>query len=407
MKAINFLILFAIIFSFLTKTCAVSTTKIDVVRAKETLVDTDTAVIEEFLAAAFDEFYAKTDFSDIAVLRTTIISRSTSELESGQIQYAPRFLTAAEKQIAQTLEKSSKLPDGLHKQLLTMNLMILINDLGNLEISKIALNYTQTPDVMVRYWAVNCLTNSNILRQLNTTGSAETTRLAGQFVQNLQTVVKNENSGDILILAAQFAGSLKSPAANDLLIQIAKKREELYLNWQVNDEMVECSVLKSLSDRIQIDPDNAKITAKEFAILYSLVVQRYALGIDTLPAVNISNLVSVIVQSEKYITRFISDWPGSLKRAVEKGGGAGLLAEHDTLFGSSAAAGRLPTAAGFDYGKNANGSIMTTPPQLPKPPAKAVAETDLPQDANKQETKKPSVKTPPQTQDANKQEIKK
>jgi hypothetical protein len=389
MKTINFLILFAIIFSFLTKTYAVSTTKIDVVRAKEMLADTDTAIIEEFLAAAFDEFYAKTDFSDIASLRSTIISRSTSELESGQIQYAPRFLTAAQKEITQTLEKVSKLPDSTRKQLLTMNLLILINDLGNLEISKVALDYTQVPDVMVRYWAVNCLTNSNVLRQLNTAGSGGTAQIADQFIQKLQTVVKSESSGDILILVAQFAAGVKSPAANDLLIQIAQKRADLYLNWQVRDEMVECSLLKSLSDRVQIDPDNTKITTKEFAILYSLVVQRYVLGTDTLPAANISNLVSVIVQSEKYITRFISDWPGSLKRAIEKGGGTGLLVEHDALFGSASTTGRLPTAVGFDYGKNANGSIMLAPPQLSKPPAKiTAAKTELPQDANKQEIKK-------------------
>lgn len=380
---------FAIIFSFLTKTYAVSTIQIDVVRAKETLADTDTAIIEKFLSAALDEFYAKTDFSNIASLRSTIISKSASELESGQIQYGPRFLTAAQKQIAQTLEKISKLPDSTRKQLLTMNLLILINDMGNLEISKIALDYTQTSEVMVRYWAVNCLANSNILRQLNTAGSTETTKLASQFVQNLQTAVKSESSGDILILAAQLAAGLNSPAANDLLIQIAQKRTDLYLNWQVSDEIVECSILKSLSDRIQIDPDNAKITAKEFAILYSLVIQRYVLGADTLPAANISDLVSVIAQSEKYITRFIPDWPGSLKRALEKGGGAGLLAEHDALFGSASITGKLPTAAGFDYGKNTNGSIMTAPPQLSKPPAKTPAvKTELPQDANKQEIKK-------------------
>lgn len=397
MKTINFLLLFAIILTFLTKTYAVSTAQIDVIRAKEMLADTDTAVIEEFLVAAFDEFYAKTDFSDIAVLRSTIISRSASELESGQIQYAPRFLTAAEKQIVATLEKSSKLTDSSRKQLLTMNLMILINDLGNLEISKIALDYTQSPDIMARYWAVNCLTNNNILRQLNITGSAETTQLADQFVQNLQTAVKSESSGDILILAAQFAAGLNSPVASDLLTQIAQKRADLYLNWQVSDEMVECSILKSLSDRTQTDPENAKIAAREFAILYSLVIQRYILGADVLPAANISNLVSVIVQSEKYITRFIPDWPGSLKRAIEKGGGAGLLVEHDTLFGSASITGKLPTAAGFDYGKNANGSIMVTPPQLPKPPAKmTAAKAKSSQDANVQEIP-----------DANKQEIKK
>ncbi|HBG78677.1 MAG TPA: hypothetical protein DDW84_07545 [Phycisphaerales bacterium] len=377
MKTIHFLMFFAIIFSFLAKTCAVSTARIDVVRAKETLAEADTAIIEEFLTSAFEEFYAKTDFSDIASVRSTIISRSESNLESGQIQYGPRFLTAVQSQIAGTLEKAGKLPDSPRKQLLTMNLLILINDLGNLEISKIALNYTQTPEVTVRYWAVNCLTNGGIVRQLNTAGSNE----AEQFVQNLQTVVKNETSGDILILAAQFAAAVKSPAANELLVEIAQKRAASYLNWQVSDEMVECTILKSLSDRTQIDPDNAKITAKEFAILYSLVVQRYALSSGVLPAENINNLVSVIVLSEKYITRFIPDWPGSLKRAVEKGGGAGLLVEHDALFGSASAAGKLPTAAGFDYGKNADGSIMTAPPQLPKPPAKVI-ETKSSQDAN-------------------------
>lgn len=380
-------ILFVFLFSF--DAAAVSTARIDVVRAKEMLADTDTAIIEEFLSAALDEFYAKTDFSDIASLRAVIISKSTSEFESGQIQYGPRFLSAAQKQITQTLEKASKLPDSLRKQLLTMNLLILISDMGNLEISKIALDYIQTPDVMVRYWAVHCLTNSSILRQLNTAGSEQTTRLASQFVQNLQTAVKSESSGDILILAAQFAADLKTPAANELLMQISQKRAELYLNWQVNDETVECFILKSLSDRLQTDPDNTKIAAKEFAVLYSLVIQRYVLGIETLPAWNLGNLVSVIVQSEKYITRFISDWPSSFKRAIEKGGTAGLLAEHDAFFGSASMAGRLPTTAGFDYGKNANGSIMTAPPQLSKPPVKEPeVKTELPQDANKQEVKK-------------------
>ena len=357
------------IFLFGFDVLAVNTAKIDVVRGKELLADTDTAVIEEFLSAAFDEFFAKTDFSDISSLRTAIVTRSVSEFESGQIQYGPRFFVAAQKQISQTLEKASKLPASLRKQLLTMNLLILINDLENLEIAKTALDYIQNPDVMVRYWAVNCLTNDNILRQLNMAGSDENSRIAGQFVQKLQSAAQSEISGDVLILIAQFAAGLKSPAANELLVQIARKRADLYLNWQVNDEMVESSILKSLSDRIQIDPDNAKVTAKDFAILYSLVVQRYVLGAEILPAANIRNLVSVIAQSEKYITRFIPDWPGALKRAIEKGGGSGLLAEHDALFGSASAAGKLPTAAGFYYGKNPDGSIKIAPPQLQKPPA--------------------------------------
>ena len=302
MSKIHFSIVFLIILISSINSSAVNTARIDVVRGKELLADTDTAVIEEFLSAAFDEFFAKTDFSDIASLRTTIVTRSASGFESGQIQYGPRFLTAAQKQIAQILEKTFKLPASPRKQLLTMNLLILINDLGNLEIAKTALDYIQDPDVMVRYWAVNCLTNGNIIRQLNMAGSDENSRIAGQFVQKLQSAAQSENSGDILILIAQFAAGLKSPtapAANELLVQIARKRADLYLNWQVDNEMVESSILKSLSDRIQIDPDNAKVTAKDFAVLYSLVVQRYVLGTETLPTANIRNLVSVIAQNEK------------------------------------------------------------------------------------------------------------
>jgi len=347
---------------------AVSTAKIDAVRNKETLSESDTEVIEEFLVEALEEFLAKTDFSDIAFLRTTIVSRSSSERESGQFQYGPRFITAIQKQISQAFDKVLKMPDDQRKQLLTMNLLILINDLGNAELSKAALDYLQNPDIMIRYWAVSCLTNNNVLRQLNMTESAENSQLAEQFAQKLQTAAQAEQSGDILILLAQFASSLKQPAANEILKEIAQNRINLHLNWQVKDEMVDIWILKALADRPQADPQNALVMAKNFAILYSLVIQRYILGQETLPASNIRNLVSVIAQSEKSLLRFLPDWQGNLRRAIEKGGGTLLVTEHDFLFGSANAAGKLPTVMGFDYGKNPDGSVKTAPPTLQKPP---------------------------------------
>lgn len=356
---------------------AANTSRIDTVRNKETLADSDTEVIEEFLADAFEEFLAKTDFSDIASLRSEITSRSTSEFESGQFQYGPRFFSAIQKQITQTFNKISQMPDGQRKQLLAMNLLILINDLGNIEISKAAFDYLQDPNVMIRYWAVSCLTNNNILRQLNTTESAENARLAEEFAQKLLNATRAEQSGDVLILISQFASGLKKqPAANEILKEITQKRAELYLNWQVKNEMVENWILKALSDRPQTDPESTSAMAKNFATLYSLVIQRYILGQDALPAANIRNLVSVIIQGEKYLSQFLPDWQGSLKRAIEKGGGSTLLAEHDSLFGTANAAGKLPTAKGFDYGKNPNGSVKTAPPTLSKPPqAENPAET--------------------------------
>ncbi len=348
---------------------AINTAKIDVVRSKETLAEADTAVIEQFLADALSEFFEKTDFSDVAALRTAIISRSTSSLESGQIQYGPRFFTAAEKEISNNAKKINDLGESYRKTLLTTNLLILVNDLGNIEVSKAAFEYLQSPNVIIRYWAVNCLTNADMIRQLNME-SDENRRLGQEFIQRLTPVAQAEESGDILAFIAQFAAELKQqPSANDLLTTIANKRIDLYLNWKVNDEMTDIAILKALADRAKTDAESSKVTAKNFSILYSVIIQRYVLG-DQLGDTNKSSLVSVITQSEKLVTGFISDWPGSLKRALEKGGGAGLLAEHDSLFGSASAAGKLPTTAGFDYGKNPDGTVKNAPPALQKPPAK-------------------------------------
>jgi flagellin-specific chaperone FliS len=379
---------FLISFFFCFSVFAVNTAQIDVVRSKEILADSDTEVIEDFLAEVFSEFFAKTDFSDIASLRTAIVSRSSSELDSGQFQYGSRFFTAAQKEISNTFKKISDLPESDHKTLLATNLLIIINDLGNIELSKAAFDYLQNSDVMIRYWAVSCLTNNNILHQLDTTGSSENSQFAEQFAQKLQTVAQSEQSGDILILLGQFASGLKQPAANEILKEIAQKRINLYLSWQVENETVDSWILKALSDKAQIDPENASIMAKNFATLYSLVIQRYIIGQEVLSPGNIRNLVSVIAQAEKCLSQFLPDWQNSLKRAIEKGGGSILLAEHDSLFGSANTVGKLPAAANFDYGKNPDGSVKTAPPTLQKPPqAEKSAETE-PEKPTETKTKK-------------------
>ena len=290
-----------IILSFCFAAFAVNTAKIDVVRSKETLADPDTAVIEAFLTDAFSEFLATKDFSDIATIRMVIVSKSASELESGQFQYGPRYLTAAQKQITESFTKISKMPDGERKRLLTINLLILINDLGSIEASKEAFDYLQSPDSATRYWAVSCLTNPNILKQLNLTEPAANSRAAEEFGQKLLAAAKTEESGNIVVLLAQFAGELKQPVGNDIFKEIAQKRINLYLNWKVKDEMTETWVLTALSDRPQIDPQNKAALMKDFATLYSLVIQRYILGQEVLPTNNIRNLVSVTIRLNIYL----------------------------------------------------------------------------------------------------------
>ncbi|MBN1787966.1 MAG: hypothetical protein JW806_06170 [Sedimentisphaerales bacterium] len=354
---------------FYSSAFAVNTARIDVVRSKETLADSDTKIIEEFLAEFFTEFFMTTDFSDIASLRAEIVSRSTSEMDSGQFQYGPRFFVAIKKEMSETLQKVNALPQGHHKILLTTNLLIIINDLANLDLSKLAVNYLKSPEVMIRYWAVNCVSNEKIRKQLNMTDSQENVLLAQEYVEKLQAIAQNEQSGDIVILLANFAADLDQPSADDMLDQIAQERINLYLNWQVENEMIDENILAALAKKVQSKTQKKAMIAKDFAVLYSLIIQRCVIGEEVLSPESKQNLISVIMQSEKYITQFAPGWQGSLKRAIERGGGATLLTEHDTLFGSATQTGILPAAAGFDYGKTAGGAAKTAPPMLSKPPA--------------------------------------
>jgi hypothetical protein len=132
--------------------------------------------------------------------------------------------------------------------------------------------------------------------------------------------------------------------------------------------MTDITILKSLAERADMDRENRRATARTFATLYSAVIQRYLLDDGSLKDTNKANLVSVIVQSEKLVNQFVSDWQGTLKRAIEKGGGAGLLTEHDVLFGTASTPGKMPNLVGFDYGKNADGSARNFPPAMQKPP---------------------------------------
>lgn len=361
----KFLLSGLIIFFILNPLFAVSTTQIDVVRNKEAIADADATIIAEFLKDAFDEFLSKTDFSDIAVLRNVIITKGTSANTTGQILYGPKYAAAFQKQLADAFTKVNAMPQGRPKTLLTMNLLILTSDMANIEASKTALNYLQNPTVIIRYWAANNFTGSAMLKQLNEGPQSTRTEIIGKILKASET----ETSPEVLNSFCQFAAGLKDPASNDILTSIAQKRIDLYLAWKANDELTDEGILKSLADKVKTDPNSIKVMAKSFATLFSVIIQKYALGDQTLSEMSKANLAAVISSADKYVTAFIGDWTGNFKKALDKGPAA-LLGESEALFGSASTPGKMPTALGFDYGKNADGSAKMFPQALAKPKAK-------------------------------------
>jgi len=108
---------------------------------------------------------------------------------------------------------------------------------------------------------------------------------------------------------------------------------------------------------------------RRYGQLLSYVFQRYIKGDDQLSDSQQSQLVSVLVETEKSSLAKLVGKSSDIKKAVESGDPNSLLNEYNKLFGDSAKPGQLSTELKFDYGKAADDSALKTPLPLADPPA--------------------------------------
>jgi len=255
-----------------------------------------------------------------------------------------------------------------------INLLILMDGLHDLGLADQAIAMLKNENMVIRYWAVHCLTNPNIVTQLNsaTTSSAnQATVIAGQ----LKELVEN-STPEIVALIAQFAANVKIPQGEELLSQIADMRIKRYANWTVKYELYDSALLKYLSSKIPLPTespaglltttiDTKPEIARRFAQLYSYAIQRYIKGASILNDTQKSHLASVLVETEdKCISRLLGTQL-TVRRAVERKDMQAILAEHDRLLGSA-----LPATLKFDYSTTTTGPKRTAPLPLPDPPTK-------------------------------------
>jgi len=355
---------------------AVDTRQIDEVRDKSVLERRDFDVIDGFLEAAVRELMQAMDFSSVAELRASIVSRSRSNKSTAQAQYSRQFFASARKYIAAALEKTSQTGVYRHNLLVRLNLLILVDQLNHTGLVDLALGYANDENVPVRYWAVRCLTKSEIVKQINSGGDRE---LAGQIMTQLGAVVES-SSFEIVKLIAEFAADVKTAEADELLLRIAEMRIGRYAKWTVSQEVLEATVLRALCSKITSGSAAGPRMAQRFGQLYSYAIQRYVKGVggNKVPGeVSLNQLITVLVEVEK---RCISSLLGqdriAIKSAVERGDMSRLMAAHDRLLGDGTKAGELMVKLNYDYGVNDDGSKRLGPLPLPEAPKseKPVAE---------------------------------
>jgi len=352
---------------------AVNTRDVDVVRKKEVLDSQDLTVIDTFVSEAVRELVKTRDFTSIAKLRTVILSR-----KSTQAQYAQQFSESAYKHISAGFTLAQALKPEERKTRVVVNLLILIDGLQDLRLSDLAIAMLKDKNMIVRYWAVHCLTNPGIIKQLNS-GETSNSRAAEVIAEELKELLES-SSPEVVALIAKFAADVKIPQGEVLLVQIADMRIKRYTDWTVKYELMDSAILKLLDSKIPLPSagpggplpatSGKAAIARRFGQLYSCAIQRYAKGQAFLSDTQKQQLASVLVETEeKCIGRLLGRPQTTIRRALERENLPALLQEHNRLLGDETRAGELASRLNFNYGTSSSGS-RTAPTPLPEPPTK-------------------------------------
>ncbi len=354
---------------------AAGTIDIDRVRDKIVLNDQDRKVIDDFLADSVGAILRTRDFTSIAKLRTVILSRQKSNQDT-QNQYTNQFSQSAHKYISEGFQQALILRPQKRQTRVIINLLILIDGLQDLRLVDLAMEKLKDENMAVRYWAVQSVTNTGILNQLNS-DTTSNRKLAQKITEQLQEIVDSSNP-EILALIARFAVGLNIPQVEELLLQIADLRIKRYADWTVKHERLDSIILKLLDSKIttsSVSATGRKTTgmnnpdfARRFAQLYSFAIQRYIKG-KNLNDTQKQHLTTVLVETEeKCISKLLGQPQSTIKKAIEGQDMTALEAEHNRLLGYQNNSGLLLTKLGFDYGTNGDGSKRIAPLPLPDQP---------------------------------------
>ena len=356
---------------------AVNTRDIDNVLKKSVIDDQDNKIIDDFLSQAVQELVKTKDFTSIAKLRTVILSRKSS-----QSQYAQQFSESAYKHIKTGFEQVQTLKQEDRQTNVIISLLILIDGMEDLRLSDLAMGMLKDQNMVIRYWAVHCLTNPAIIEQINS-AAASNPQLATTIAEQLKEIVETSKA-EIIVHIARFAANVNTPEGGKLLLQVADERIKRYADWTVKHEFYDNIILNLLESKIPLSSQDPAATAsstsisktaaaQRFAQLYSYAIQRYIKGNDILNETQKQQLASVLIEVEdKSVSRLLGEPQVTIRRAIERNNITALSDEHNKLLGDKTTAGQLPSKLGFDYSTTPNGPKRTAPIPLPDKPQKPV-----------------------------------
>jgi hypothetical protein len=350
------------IFQVQTSLQAANPSQIDNVLDKKVLDDQDKKIIDNYLRDVITALLNERDLATIARYRQAIIARKGT-----QVQYVQQFNESARNYIMDAFEKAKNLRPLNRQTTVIINLLIIVNGLENVKFAVLPMNKLEDENLSVRYWAVQCLTNPEVISQLNS-GDADNPNLPQEITAKFKNMVP-KSSPEVLNLMARFAADINIPQGQELLLQITDQRIKNYADWTIQEEFIDANILKLLENKISNPSEKTDVPAlaQRFAQLYSYVIQRYIKGKDVLDQSQKSQLKTVIVEIEDKCIRNMVGTQQNMRKAIEQEQLLTLTEEANKLLGSETSEGQLAAKYHFDYGKTNTGSPRTAPLILSDP----------------------------------------
>ena len=355
---------------------AISASDVEEVRlrmegSRSGLQPADRSLIEEFWENSLNRMLLSDDILEIVEIRKQLEDQKGSQPLSF---FASAYVSVAKQDLQTAFENIGRMGDAPKQQLLDQNLMILTAELKSPALVSIALGRIDDTDPVVRYWAVKALTNSGIIQSLGSEVTADE-EIKAEILSALKQHLETEQQFEIYMMTIKFAAAMDHPIAHEILLTIADKRIAAYMNWSVENEMMDAKLLIALGNVAMMTPEAGvkSMFARKFAEYYSLVFQRYFIGKEVLSDAQIEQVVAVILEVDEMVLPKMLNIPTTgILKAIQRN--IGLEREYENIFGDRIRLGELETLYKFDYGKDDSGKAITEPPKLPEPPAPKISE---------------------------------
>lgn len=355
-------LIFCISIAYSADTSEIEALRFRSVSAGTTLSESEMSVIKKFWTTSLDQMLLSESSQQMVEIRRQLEKQKGNEHLS---YYATAYITQARESVQAAFENSQRFENLQHRVLVQRNLMILTGNLHSPQLAPLALTHLNSEDDVIRYWAVKAVTQPSVIQQL-TTDVTRDEDMTEMILTALKDTIVPELQPEITEMVVNFCMAFNHPTAREILMSIKDQRIKAYQNWNVNDALPDARLLMALGS-IAMDQSDAEIKrnfGRAFAELFALVMQRYLVGMETLPEGELEQMLTVIAKVDQEILDPVMGIRTGILQALRTKNITAVKREYEVLLGDRMRLGQLADTFKFDYGKDSTGKPITAPPEL-------------------------------------------